>query len=80
MTVCSCSTSPPPPLLNAQTSLLFLPRPAVFPRSSTNLLILGLLTYNSGLSNWLINAFNGEWLRTEKALPVERIGAGSRLR
>ena len=28
-----------------------------------------------GLSSWLINAFNGEWLRTEDAVPVENIGA-----
>ena len=31
----------------------------------------------TGLNNWLINAFNGEWLRTEDALPMERIGAGA---
>jgi hypothetical protein len=30
-----------------------------------------------GLNNWLINAFNGEWLRTEGAVPMERIGADS---
>ena len=29
------------------------------------------------LNNWLINAFNGEWLRTEDATPKEKIGAGS---
>ncbi|KAG8530805.1 uncharacterized protein KY384_004162 [Bacidia gigantensis] len=29
------------------------------------------------LNNWLINAFNGEWLRTEDAVPVEKIGAAS---
>lgn len=23
------------------------------------------------LSNWLINAFNGEWLRTANAVPIE---------
>lgn len=27
------------------------------------------------LNNWLVNAFNGEWLRTEDAIPMERIGA-----
>ncbi|KAL9102848.1 MAG: hypothetical protein Q9163_002063 [Psora crenata] len=32
------------------------------------------------LNNWLINAFNGEWLRTENAVPVERIGSQSRMR
>lgn len=30
-----------------------------------------------GLSSWLINAFNGEWLRTEDAVPMENIGAVS---
>lgn len=30
---------------------------------------------SSGLSNWIINAFNGEWLRTENPVPYERIGA-----
>lgn len=34
----------------------------------------------SGLNNWLINAFNGEWLRTEDVIPVERIGATSQRR
>lgn len=34
----------------------------------------------TGLNNWLINAFNGEWLRTEDAVPVERIGASSQRR
>ena len=34
----------------------------------------------TGLNNWLINAFNGEWLRTEDAIPVERIGATSQKR
>ena len=34
----------------------------------------------TGLNNWLINAFNGEWLRTEDAVPVERIGATSQRR
>ena len=33
-----------------------------------------------GLNNWLINAFNGEWLRTEDAIPTERIGATSQIR
>lgn len=33
-----------------------------------------------GLNNWLINAFNGEWLRTEDAIPVERIGATTQTR
>lgn len=33
-----------------------------------------------GLNNWLINAFNGEWLRTEDAIPLERIGATSQRR
>jgi dipeptidyl aminopeptidase len=23
------------------------------------------------LSNWLVNAFNGEWLRTANATPIE---------
>jgi hypothetical protein len=59
--------SPPPPPLQPT-----LPSPKI--------LIPGSLTQTLGLSNWLINAFNGEWLRTEKALPMERIGAGSRLR
>ncbi|KAK4696415.1 dipeptidyl aminopeptidase B, partial [Lecanoromycetidae sp. Uapishka_2] len=27
------------------------------------------------LNNWLVNAFNGEWLRTESAVPMEKIGA-----
>lgn len=35
-----------------------------------------MLTGSLELSNWLINAFNGEWLRTAGALPRERIGAG----
>ena len=34
----------------------------------------------TGLNNWLINAFNGEWLRTEDAVPVESIGATSQRR
>lgn len=25
----------------------------------------------SELNNWLINAFNGEWLRTEHAVPLQ---------
>ena len=33
-----------------------------------------------GLNNWLINAFNGEWLRTEDAMPMERIGATAQRR
>ena len=36
-----------------------------------------MLNFVLGLNNWLINAFNGEWLRTEDAIPVERIGAGT---
>lgn len=31
--------------------------------------------YLAELDNWLINAFNGEWLRTEDAVPMESIGA-----
>ena len=27
------------------------------------------------LNNWLINAFNGEWLRTEDAVPMEKVPA-----
>lgn len=30
---------------------------------------------SAGLNSWLINAFNGEWLRTEAAQPIDRIGA-----
>ena len=33
-----------------------------------------------GLNNWLVNAFNGEWLRTEDAMPMERIGATAQRR
>ncbi|KAL9074523.1 MAG: hypothetical protein Q9157_004359 [Trypethelium eluteriae] len=32
------------------------------------------------LSNWLINAFNGEWLRTEHALPKAQIDSKTRVR
>ena len=32
------------------------------------------------LNNWLINAFNGEWLRTEDAVPHEKFGIASRMR
>ena len=35
---------------------------------------LHMLTPFIGLNNWLINAFNGEWLRTEHAVPFEKTG------
>ncbi len=31
----------------------------------------------SELSNWLINAFNGEWLRTADAVPLTTIDVPS---
>lgn len=34
-------------------------------------------TLTTELNNWLINAFNGEWLRMEDAVPKEKIGASS---
>ena len=33
-----------------------------------------------GLSNWLINAFNGEWLRTEHAVPKAQVDSLTRVR
>ena len=27
--------------------------------------------FNPELNNWLINAFNGEWLRTSNAIPLQ---------
>lgn len=33
-----------------------------------------------GLNNWLINAFNGEWLRTEYAVPFEKTAIASNVR
>ena len=38
------------------------------------------INLRTGLSNWLINAFNGEWLRIEDARPKEEIGAISNTR
>ncbi len=36
---------------------------------------MNLLTnLSTELNNWLINAFNGEWLRTEDAVPKELVG------
>ncbi|KAI9694686.1 MAG: hypothetical protein M1822_000302 [Bathelium mastoideum] len=32
------------------------------------------------LSNWLINAFNGEWLRTEHAVPKSEVDSATRVR
>lgn len=32
----------------------------------------------TGLSNWLVNAFNGEWLRTSHALPDHALDKNSR--
>ena len=34
----------------------------------------------AGLNNWLINAFNGEWLRTEHAVPYEKTGVAALVR
>lgn len=28
----------------------------------------------TGLNNWLINAFNGEWLKTKQPVPIEGRG------
>ena len=36
------------------------------------------LTLYIGLSNWLINAFNGEWLKTEDPIPAKGDGADSK--
>ena len=33
-----------------------------------------------GLNNWLVNAFNGEWLRAENAVPLKSIDASPRTR
>ena len=30
--------------------------------------------YGLGLCNWVFHAFNSEWLRTENAVPMERVG------
>ena len=38
------------------------------------------LHYSPGLNNWLINAFNGEWLRTEHAIPFEKSRISSKMR
>ncbi|KAL6720719.1 hypothetical protein ACLMJK_002644 [Lecanora helva] len=48
----------------------------VFPDSDHSILFhnANRMVYDR-LNNWLINAFNGEWLRTEDAVPMERIGA-----
>lgn len=32
------------------------------------------------LNNWLINAFNGEWLRTAHAVPIQIESAAKRKR
>lgn len=32
------------------------------------------------LNNWLINAFNGEWLRTADAVPLQLDGASEKAR
>lgn len=34
----------------------------------------------TGLNNWLINAFNGEWLRTEDAVPLRSVDVSPRVR
>ena len=39
-----------------------------------------MLTLLTGLNNWLINAFNGEWLRTEHAVPFEKTGIALNVR
>src|SRR5438046_464108 len=31
-----------------------------------------------GLNNWLINAFNGEWLRTENPIPITNVAVKRR--
>lgn len=33
-----------------------------------------------GLNNWLVNAFNGEWLRTEDAVPLRSVDVSPRIR
>lgn len=52
----------------------------VYDRKSILLSHARLIDLMTGLNNWLINAFNGEWLRTEDAVPMERIGATSQRR
>ena len=44
----------------------------VYDRKSMSVRFLVCLTdwCTTGLSNWLINAFNGEWLRTSHAVPL----------
>ena len=34
----------------------------------------------TGLNNWLINAFNGEWLRTEDAVPLRSVDVSPRVK
>ncbi len=45
-------------------------RPSSFPRSSD----MVMLTDNAELENWIINAFNGEWLKTAHAVAVGKRG------
>jgi hypothetical protein len=39
--------------------------------STLDLDTLSPTNYQLELSNWLINAFNGEWLRTANAVPLQ---------
>lgn len=39
-----------------------------------------MLTSRVELNNWLINAFNGEWLKTEDPIPLAQIDGKVKLR
>ena len=42
--------------------------------------MLDILTMSLELKNWLVNAFNGEWLRVENAVPKAQIDGLSQVR
>ena len=42
--------------------------------------VVRLADRGTGLSSWLVNAFNGEWLRTENAVPIANVGVSVKTR